>query len=152
MDNSVYGMTKGQASPTTEPDWMGSKLTPEGTGVAPFRPLEIALSAGANFIARAFSGKPQDLTHMIATAVAHPGFSFIHVLSPCVTFRPEQRAYKHLTHPAFTPTHSRTAAFQTLLEDDGMGTGILYQGHAPAFQSPSHSSHTLAALKQQFVV
>ena len=50
MDNHVYGMTKGQASPTTESDWTGAKLTPEGPGVASFQPLEIALSAGANFI------------------------------------------------------------------------------------------------------
>src|SRR6185369_2352149 len=57
MDNHVYGMTKGQPSPTTEPDW-DSKLAPGGTGMRVFHPLVIALAAGANFIARAFSGDP----------------------------------------------------------------------------------------------
>ncbi len=55
MDNHVYGMTKGQASPTTEPDW-DNALTPGGSGLRPFQPLVIALASGANFVARAFSG------------------------------------------------------------------------------------------------
>jgi 2-oxoglutarate ferredoxin oxidoreductase subunit beta len=55
MDNQVYGMTKGQASPTTSPDWEGSKLTPEGTGINPFQPLVVGLASGANFIARVSS-------------------------------------------------------------------------------------------------
>ena len=57
MDNHVYGMTKGQPSPTTEPDW-DSKLSPGGTGLRTFHPLVIALASGANFVARAFSGDP----------------------------------------------------------------------------------------------
>ena len=56
MDNEVYGMTKGQASPTTAPDWCKSKLTPEGTGISPVEPVRLALAAGANFIARGFAG------------------------------------------------------------------------------------------------
>ena len=49
MDNQVYGMTKGQASPTTAPDWLSSKLTPGGTGIRPFQPAGLALTAGASF-------------------------------------------------------------------------------------------------------
>ena len=64
MDNHVYGMTKGQPSPTTEPDW-DSKLSPGGTGLREFHPLVIALASGANFVARAFSGDPN------GTAAAH---------------------------------------------------------------------------------
>ena len=58
MDNHVYGMTKGQPSPTTEPDW-NSKLSPGGTGLREFHPLVIALAAGANFIARCVFGRSQ---------------------------------------------------------------------------------------------
>jgi pyruvate/2-oxoacid:ferredoxin oxidoreductase beta subunit len=58
MDNQVYGMTKGQASPTTAPDWEGSKLTPEGTGINPFQPLVVGLASGANFIARVSASDP----------------------------------------------------------------------------------------------
>src|SRR5690606_28041442 len=90
MDNHVYGMTKGQPSPTTEPDW-DSKLSPGGTGVRSFHPLVIALASGANFVARAFSGDPNGTAEIIAQAIRHPGFSFVEILSPCVTFRPEQR-------------------------------------------------------------
>ena len=58
MDNHVYGMTKGQASPTTEPDW-DNKLSPGGTGIRAFHPLVIALASGANFVARAFARRPE---------------------------------------------------------------------------------------------
>ena len=57
MDNEVYGMTKGQASPTTAADWTDSKLTPHGTGITPFEPTSLALAAGASFVARGFSGR-----------------------------------------------------------------------------------------------
>lgn len=153
MDNSVYGMTKGQASPTTECDWTGSKLTPEGPGVAEFQPLEIALSAGANFIARAFSGKPNDLARLICEAVAHPGFSLIQVLSPCVTFRPEQREYKELCHPDWTePTADRRQAFLHLLDDDGYTTGVLYKGNNAVFEPPKSPQVPVAKIERRFVL
>ena len=80
MDNHVYGMTKGQPSPTTEPDW-DSKLSPGGTGVRSFHPLVIALASGANFVARAFAGDPNGTAddHR-ARRSAIPGFSFVEVL------------------------------------------------------------------------
>ena len=74
MDNQVYGMTKGQASPTTAPDWCDSRLTPHGTGVAPLAPLHLALAAGVNFFARGFTGSPNDLARLIVAAIRHPGF------------------------------------------------------------------------------
>jgi 2-oxoglutarate ferredoxin oxidoreductase subunit beta len=152
MDNSVYGMTKGQASPTTEPDWEGSKLTPDGTQVTPFQPLEIALSAGASFISRAFSGQPAELTRQLCEAINHKGFSLVHVLSPCVTFRPEQRAYKEKVHQEWEPTADRTQAFQKLLDDDGYSTGILYKGTKPAFQPEKGASATIAQIEAQFSI
>jgi 2-oxoglutarate ferredoxin oxidoreductase subunit beta len=98
MDNHVYGMTKGQASPTTEPDW-DNKLSPGGTGIRSFHPLVIALASGANFVARAFSGDPNGTAEIIAQAIRHPGFSFVEILSPCVTFRPSSAAGRTLVHP-----------------------------------------------------
>src|SRR3990167_7709081 len=99
MDNHVYGMTKGQASPTTEPDW-DNKLSPGGTGIRSFHPLVIALAAGASFVARAFSGDPNSTAELIDQATPPPGFAFIENLSPCVTFRPEQRDWKTHVHAA----------------------------------------------------
>jgi 2-oxoglutarate ferredoxin oxidoreductase subunit beta len=133
MDNHVYGMTKGQPSPTTEPDWK-SKLAPGGTGLREFHPLVIALASGANFIARGFSGDPNGLAALIAEAVRHPGFSFVEVLSPCVTFRPEQREWKQAVHPApVAPTDDPGRAARRLMTDDGFNIGVLYKGDRPAF-------------------
>ncbi|MBP0651126.1 2-oxoacid:ferredoxin oxidoreductase subunit beta, partial [Mycobacterium tuberculosis] len=86
MDNAVYGMTKGQASPTTEADWGNSKLTPGGTGVEPVEPVRLALAAGAGFVARGFAGNTAETADLILAGMRHPGFAFIHVLSPCVTY------------------------------------------------------------------
>lgn len=153
MDNAVYGMTKGQASPTTESDWTGSKLTPDGPGVAEFQPLEIALSAGANFIARGFSGNPNDVVRLICEGVRHPGFSLIQILSPCVTFRPEQRGYKELVHqPWAEPSTDRREAFVRLLDDDGYATGILYKGSNKVFEPTPHPTATVADLEKRFAL
>ena len=133
MDNHVYGMTKGQPSPTTEPDW-DSKLAPGGTGMRVFHPLVIALAAGANFIARAFSGDPNGTAEIIAQAILHPGFSFVEILSPCVTFRPEQREWKELARPApVAPTSDAARAARRLMSDDGFNIGVLFEGDRPTY-------------------
>ncbi|HSD73377.1 MAG TPA: 2-oxoacid:ferredoxin oxidoreductase subunit beta [Steroidobacteraceae bacterium] len=129
MDNHVYGMTKGQPSPTTEPDW-DSKLSPGGTGLRTFHPLVIALASGANFVARAFSGDPNGTARIIADAIRNPGFSFVEVLSPCVTLRPEQREWKNKAHPApVAATDDPVRAARRIMTDDGFNIGVLYAGH-----------------------
>lgn len=135
MDNRVYGMTKGQASPTTAPDWIDSKLTPGGSGIRPFRPAELALTAGASFIARGFTGDPNGLARMLVAAMEHPGFSFVQVLSPCPTFRPEQMDWKHQVQ-AFEgeTTGDRLLAVQRIQADNEMSTGIIFQTEAPVFK------------------
>jgi 2-oxoglutarate ferredoxin oxidoreductase subunit beta len=136
MDNHVYGMTKGQPSPTTEPDW-ASKLSPGGTGLRVFHPLAVALAAGANFIARAFSGDPNGVAEILAEAIRHPGFSFVEVLSPCVTFRPEQRNWKQAVHPApVAPTGDPAQAARRILTDDGFNVGVLYRGDRAPYRPP----------------
>jgi 2-oxoglutarate ferredoxin oxidoreductase subunit beta len=136
MDNHVYGMTKGQPSPTTEPDWQ-SKLSPSGTGLRVFHPLVAALAAGANFVARAFSGDPNGVAEILAEAIRHPGFSFVEVLSPCVTFRPEQRSWKQAVHPApVEPTGDPAKAARRILTDDGFNVGILYRGDRAVYRPP----------------
>lgn len=136
MDNHVYGMTKGQPSPTTEPDW-DSKLSPGGTGLRTFHPLVIALAAGANFVGRAFSGDPKGTADMIAEAIKTPGFSFIEVLSPCVTFRPEQRDWRQAVRPApVTTTDDPARAARLIMSDDGFNIGILYRGDRKPYQPP----------------
>jgi len=133
MDNQVYGMTKGQASPTTDPDW-DSVLTPGGSGIRPFQPLVIALASGANFVARAFSGDTHGTMEMIIEAIKHPGFSFVQILSPCVTFRPDQREWRQMVRPAPVPTTDDPArAARRIMTDDGFNLGILYRGDRPPY-------------------
>ncbi len=142
MDNRVYGMTKGQPSPTTEPDWE-SALSPGGTGINPFQPLVIALASGANFVARTFSGDIKGTTETLIEAVNHPGFSFVQILSPCVTFRPDEREWKKTVHKAVVEeTDEPGRAARRIMTDDGYNTGILYRGKRTPY--PTHVSETFA--------
>jgi 2-oxoglutarate ferredoxin oxidoreductase subunit beta len=153
MDNAVYGMTKGQASPTSAADWTHSKLTPEGPGVPPFQPLDIALAAGASHVVRCFSGKVQMLTKAIAEAIQHPGFSFIQVISPCVTYRPEMRDLKHVVHESFTePCTDRREARRRLLDDDGFSLGTLFKSVEPSYKPCHQNTKTAAELERQFAL
>jgi len=153
MDNQVYGMTKGQASPTTEPNWEKGKLTPSGTGVNPFQPLVIALASGANFIARCSSSDSSGTARAIMEAVRHPGFSMVQVLSPCVTFRPEQREWKKLVKPApvKATSDSAQAARRLLTDTEGLFTGILYVGDRQPYQPELETSiDNIAELDEEF--
>jgi 2-oxoglutarate ferredoxin oxidoreductase subunit beta len=133
MDNHVYGMTKGQPSPTTEPDW-DSKLAPGGTKIRVFHPLVVALAAGANFVARAFAGDPNGTAAIIAQAIRHPGFSFVEILSPCITFRPEQKEWKSIVRPApVESTDDPARAARLVMTDDGLNIGVLYAGSRPQY-------------------
>ncbi len=153
MDNNVYGMTKGQASPTSAADWTESKLTPEGPGVPPFQPLDIALAAGASHVARCFSGKVQMLTKTIAEAIQHPGFSFIQVISPCVTYRPEMRDFKNLVHESFTEACTdRREARRRLIDDDGFSLGTLFKSVEPSYKPSHRNSEPLDELERQFAL
>jgi 2-oxoglutarate ferredoxin oxidoreductase subunit beta len=91
MDNEVYGLTTGQASPTTEKG-MKTKSTPVGSGETPLNPIALALAGGASFVARGFSGEPAHLAELYKKAITHKGFALVDVFSPCVTFN-KQNTY-----------------------------------------------------------
>ena len=142
MDNAVYGMTKGQPSPTTASDWR-SKLAPEGTGISPLRPLAVALAAGAGFIARAFSGDPNGIAQLLVEAIRYPGFALLQILSPCVTYRPEEKDWKHQVHAAgVEATADPVEAARRLFADDGMTTGVLYRAELPPYPAAVNSAAT----------
>jgi 2-oxoglutarate ferredoxin oxidoreductase subunit beta len=146
-------MTKGQPSPTTEPDW-DSKLSPDGTGLREFQPMVVALASGANFIARAFTGDPNGLADVITRAVRHPGFSFIEVLSPCVTFRPEQKEWKKIVRAdALRPTADVSRAARRMLRDTGFDLGVLFAGErAPYAPRGPRATRPVADLEARFVL
>ena len=85
MDNRVYGLTKGQASPTSREDFE-TATTPEGPQQPPVSPLALALASGATFIAQSFSTDAQRHAEIVQEAIEHDGFGFVNVFSPCVTF------------------------------------------------------------------
>lgn len=151
MDNHIYGMTKGQPSPTTEPDF-DTALSPGGTGLRPFNPLVIALASGANLVARAFSGNISETVGIIVEAVRHPGFSFVEVLSPCVTFRPDQKTWKNRVHAAPVPaTDDPGRAARRLMTDDGFNLGVLYRGDRHPYQpGVGGGACDLAELEKEF--
>lgn len=151
MDNQVYGMTKGQASPTTAPDWCNSKLTPEGTGISPVEPVRLALAAGCNFIARGFAGNPNEVARLILEGINHPGFSLIQILSPCVTYRPEQRDWKQVVHANDgNPSQLVAEAMHRLASDDGFTTGVLFAGNRQPFMPPRRGNGSFADLERKF--
>ena len=105
MDNQVYGLTTGQASPTTMKE-IRTKSTPRGNVELPINPIALALISGATYVARAFSGEPNHMAELIAGGIRHKGFALIDVFSPCVTYNKvntypwfKKRVYK-LDEPA----------------------------------------------------
>jgi 2-oxoglutarate ferredoxin oxidoreductase subunit beta len=122
--------------------------------VREFHPLVIALASGANFIARGFSGDPNGAAKLIVEAIRHPGFSFVEILSPCVTFRPDQRSWKEAVRPApVAATDDPARAARRLMTDDGFNTGVLYTGKRRPYQPPVGKSVLRTAdLEKEFVL
>jgi len=85
MDNRIYGLTKGQFSPTSREDFE-TATSPEGPKMPPVNPLALALAANGSFIAQSFASDAQRHTEIVEQAIEHDGFGFVNVFSPCVTF------------------------------------------------------------------
>jgi 2-oxoglutarate ferredoxin oxidoreductase subunit beta len=127
MDNEIYGLTKGQASPTSLFE-QKAPSTPFGNPEDPLNPLALAIAAGASFVARGASFNTKALTELITQAVEHKGFSYIDAMSPCTTFNNTQESWKELVTdvaPEHDPT-DRVAAFDLALKG-GFSLGILYR-------------------------
>ena len=152
MDNRVYGMTKGQPSPTTEPDW-DSRIAPGGAGVRPFNPLQLGIAAGANFVARGFAGDPDGLAELIVDGIRWPGFALLEVLSPCVTYRPEQTAWKKMVRAAAAPAESDPLrATARVLSDDGFSLGVFYRAESPPAPPVEIATGTVGEVERQFAL
>jgi 2-oxoglutarate/2-oxoacid ferredoxin oxidoreductase subunit beta len=153
MDNEVFGMTKGQPSPTTTPEWE-SKLAPGGTGLNPLQPLAVALAAGAGFIARGFAGDPNDVARLLAEAILYPGFALVQILSPCVTYCPEEKLWKQQVHGmGLEPTADPVEAAGRLFAGDRLSTGIFYRAVLPSYPSAYQPvSADLSAIEAEFAL
>ena len=81
MNNQIYGLTTGQASPTTMKE-VTDKSTPMGNFETPINPVALALVSGATYVSRGFSGENKHLAELIAGGIAHKGFALVDVFSP----------------------------------------------------------------------
>jgi 2-oxoglutarate ferredoxin oxidoreductase subunit beta len=130
FDNSIYGLTKGQPSPSS-PTGAVTKVSPGGTAEAPLNPTLMALSYGATFVARLFAGDPEDIAAALVAGTRHEGFAFFHLLSTCLTFDKNYKTWNHLKEwvhplPEGHDSSDRKGAMNHVLED-GFSTGIIYR-------------------------
>jgi 2-oxoglutarate ferredoxin oxidoreductase subunit beta len=136
-NNRVYGLTKGQASPTSDLG-MQTKLQPKGVINEPFNPLTTALALGCGFVARAFSNDIELLSEIIQAGVHHQGFALIDILQPCVTFNRinTHRWYKQRIQriSAQHDTADLEAAFALARQwGQEIPVGIFFQKQSPSF-------------------
>lgn len=152
MDNHIYGLTKGQYSPTSQTGFK-TKTTPKGNIELPVRPLTTALAAGCTFVAQGFSSWQPQLAKLIQMGINHPGFALINIISPCVTYNKVNTYdwYKQvLTNLETVPdydVHDRVQAMQKMAETSELVTGLIYQDPAsvPYEESvPGYSTTPLA--------
>ncbi len=137
-NNQIYGLTKGQASPTTAEGFI-TKAQPYGVPSAPFNPLAIAVSMRAGFVARGFSGMIDQLAKLIQSAIAYKGFSLVDVLQPCVSFNKintfawyKERSY---TLPETYDPYNFDSAIKLAYEwEDKIPLGVIYKNDRKTFE------------------
>jgi 2-oxoglutarate ferredoxin oxidoreductase subunit beta len=137
-DNQVYGLTKGQPSPTTA-EGTAAKTAPFGVLSEQFNPMALAVALDCSFVARSFAGDTEHLKSMIEEAMNHKGFALVDILQPCVTFNRvntyewyRKRVY-HI-EPGYNP-EDRDAAFKKALEwGERIPLGIIYRNRRPTYE------------------
>lgn len=132
-NNGTYGLTTGQFSPVSEIGYKGLS-TPGGSLERPFAPLSLLAEAGATFLARGYSAKPEHLTDLIVKAINHHGFSFLEVMQPCVSYH---NTYQYLnTHTKLLETvpQSLSQAKELANAKDEVYLGVFYQAHLPCYE------------------
>jgi 2-oxoglutarate/2-oxoacid ferredoxin oxidoreductase subunit beta len=135
MDNEIYGLTKGQAAPTT-PSGDKTKSTYYGNPEPSVDPCELAISMGATWVARGFSGDLKGTVDLLVKGMSHKGFAFLNIMSPCVTWRGDDQ-FKTLKAklknlPEGHDATSRSEALRYTRETDVMTVGLLYEVKQPS--------------------
>ncbi len=137
-NNQIYGLTKGQASPTSD-QGMKTKVQPLGVPYKPLNPIALAISQGISFVARSFSGDPDHLVEMMKQAILHKGFALLDILQPCVTFNKintyqwyKERIYK--LGPDYDPTDIMNAFKKALEWGDRIPIGVIYKNERTTFE------------------
>ncbi len=157
MDNQIYGLTTGQASPTsTKGVVTKSTPAPNGNIETPINPLALAITCGATFVARGFSGEAKLLTDLIAQGMAHKGFALIDVFSPCVTYNKvntypffKERVYK-LEDEGFDPSDFHRSMAKSYEWNDRIPLGIIYKTEQPTYEDQEPILQKGALVKQSY--
>lgn len=153
-DNQIYGLTKGQASPTSE-EGMVTKIQSFGVLTGKENPLAVAIALDCSFVARGFAGDPEFLQHLMTGAIHHRGFALLDILQPCVTFNRlntfawyRERIYR--LEEDYDP-FDRLAAFTRSLEwGERIPTGIFYRNERPLFEERVPVIRDAPLVKQSF--
>lgn len=141
-DNQIYGLTKGQASPTTTEGHITGVQT-AGNINPPLNPILLALAAGAGFVARGFSGNGKQLTAIMKEAIEYPGYAFVDIMQPCITFNKINTFafYKNAVEPLdedYDPTDKLAAMKLVMDSGDKIPTGIIYRENKTEFHRKQH--------------
>jgi 2-oxoglutarate ferredoxin oxidoreductase subunit beta len=139
FDNHVYGLTKGQSSPTANRGYK-TKASPYGTAEEPMHPLGTALSCGVSFLAQGFSGDVKQLIRLIEEAIQHKGFSLLNVFTPCVTYN-RVNTYEFYREnivnldedPDYDP-RDRGRALEVTMDFSRVYTGLIYIEEKPSYE------------------
>lgn len=135
MDNQIYGLTKAQASPTTA---LGHTTgsTPFGVISQPLKPVLLALTYGATFVARGYSARANQLSEILVQAIEHKGFAFVHVQSPCTEFHNTYNLYDELVDemPEGWNINDKQAAFNLAATEERVHLGIFYQEERASYE------------------
>ena len=145
-NNQVYGLTKGQASPTSD-EGFTTKAQPGGVALAPFNPLAVAIAMHAGFVGRGYVGLEDDLVHLLVQAIDHRGLSLVDILQPCVSFNRVNtyQWYKDRCKPlpsSYDPTDWEAAIRLSQQWGDEIPVGVIYRNSRPPFEDH------IAALKK----
>jgi 2-oxoglutarate ferredoxin oxidoreductase subunit beta len=173
MDNEIYGLTKGQPSATSPADILRLSTSGDRKGnrkgslgllethrtEESLNPMAMLLAYNASFVARAFSGQPRQLTDLIVQGIEHPGFAFIQVMSPCVTFYNTYSHYRDAVTalPEDYDPSDRGAALNLALDTTKLYTGVFYREFRETFDErlermPVSDGDHLEQLLERFTV
>jgi 2-oxoglutarate ferredoxin oxidoreductase subunit beta len=153
-NNQIYGLTKGQPSPTSM-EGMITKNHPFGVFSEQLNPFALAVALDCSFVARGFAGEPDHLRDLMKTAILHKGLSLLDILQPCVTFNKintyewyRKRVYH--VEPDYNP-EDRTEAFKKALEwGDRIPIGIIYKNNRPTLEERIPVIKDNPLIKQSF--
>jgi len=138
-NDQVSGLTKGQASPTSELGF-GTKAQAGGVVQEPFNPVAVAVTMNAGFVARGFSGQGDHLAELIRAGIEHKGLALIDIMQPCPSFNKVNsfRWYKERATPlpeGYDPTDRELALRMALRWGDEIPIGVIYRSDRPAFEA-----------------